>query len=227
MSMKEDFFRYLGPSESLAGYTRSYKLVFLTALIDHMDSNGKAPAEAVAGNFLLFYRERKARGLPADKDADRRIENAESSSEADALAVIMAQPWRVIHAKGFLDYISEYGHSYFAFARELVDGMCFSDWVAARALMQTKLKLYFKRLDCAPANAPESRREIDQLLLQDFRQVAEDIISGQITEEEEIDAILDSMTAFCDDTAFRKLFRSVVQAVAQDYPETAGSYSSW
>ena len=77
--MKEDFFRYLGPPESLAGYTRSYKLVFLTALIDHMDSNGKAPAEAVAGSFLLFYRERIV--IPPESSPAQRAQRNRNRGE--------------------------------------------------------------------------------------------------------------------------------------------------
>lgn len=112
--MKDDFLRYIGPKDSLAGYSRSYKLVLYKVFFLLMDSDGKAPSYKVAENFREFYANRIHNGLKPDINVDSRIENAERSSVQDVYNVIVADPLKHISAKGYLQRIVDVGQEQIA-----------------------------------------------------------------------------------------------------------------
>lgn len=53
--MKNDFFKYIGAEDSLAGYSRSYKLVLYKVFFTLMDGNGIASGYKIAEAFRNFY----------------------------------------------------------------------------------------------------------------------------------------------------------------------------
>ena len=71
--MKSDFLKYIGAEYSLAGYSRSYKLVFYKVFFSLMDDDGNASGYRVAESFRNFYVERVQHGLKADINVDSRI----------------------------------------------------------------------------------------------------------------------------------------------------------
>ena len=80
LGMKQEFLKYIGPEDGLAGYARSYKLVLYKVFFSLMDSDGMAPGYKVAKAFREFYVDRVRRGLKADIRVDSRIENINESS---------------------------------------------------------------------------------------------------------------------------------------------------
>ena len=78
--MKQEFLKYIGSEDGLAGYARSYKLVLYKVFFSLMDGNGMAPGYRVAEAFREFYVDRVRRGLKADIRVDSRIGNINESS---------------------------------------------------------------------------------------------------------------------------------------------------
>ena len=81
--MKSDFLKYIGAEDSLAGYSRSYKLVLYKVFFSLMDSDGIASGYKVAESFRNFYVDRVRQGLKADMNVDYRIENINQRSVHD------------------------------------------------------------------------------------------------------------------------------------------------
>ena len=146
-SVKSKFISYLGPEDSLYRYSRSYKMVFLLAMIRHMDDNGRASVQQISEDFRSFYADRKSQGLVPDKDADNRILNALTSTAQDMLDVIMANPYQHIHDNGFIDIDEQGGEKVFCFPQKLISQMTESDWAAVKQLLIDKLKLYYSKID--------------------------------------------------------------------------------
>ena len=100
--MKNDFFKYIGAEDSLAGYSRSYKLVLYKVFFTLMDGNGIASGYKIAEAFRNFYADRVHRGLKADINVDSRIENIDQSSVQDVYDVILSNPLKHIGDRGYL-----------------------------------------------------------------------------------------------------------------------------
>ena len=100
--MKSDFLRYIGAEDSLAGYSRSYKLVLYKVFFSLMDNNGIASGYRVAEAFRDFYADRVRRGLKADINVDSRIENINQSSIQDVYDVILLNPFKHISDRGYM-----------------------------------------------------------------------------------------------------------------------------
>ena len=93
------FLTYLGPEDSLNGYQRSYKLVFLKSLFTEIKYKRKATVAAVAEDFRSYYQERKHYGLIPDQDVDIRIANVEKSDLRDIWLLIQMNPYAAISTK--------------------------------------------------------------------------------------------------------------------------------
>lgn len=91
--MKGEFLKYIGAENSLAGYSRSYKLVFYKAFFSLMDDSGSASGYKVADAFRNFYVDRVRRGLKSDVNVDSRIENIERSSVQEVYDVMLLNPF--------------------------------------------------------------------------------------------------------------------------------------
>ena len=62
-TIKQDFFDFLEERD----YSLSYKMPFLLAILKNMDSIGDAKIEDVLTDYIAFYEDRIARGLPVDR----------------------------------------------------------------------------------------------------------------------------------------------------------------
>jgi len=147
MSLKEDFFEYIGDEHSLAGYVRSYKLIFLKYLLQLMDSEGKAKVIDIARRFKKFYEERKERGLLPDVNVEPRIQNIDTSTINQVISVIKDNPFRAITDKGFVKSRSINGEEYYFFTPELMQELTENDKHKLAELIDKKIKLYFDRID--------------------------------------------------------------------------------
>lgn len=146
--MKQDFLNYIGPEDSLAGYTRSCKLVLYKVFFSLMDGNGMAPGYRVAEAFREFYVDRVRRGLKADIKVDSRIKNINESSVQDVYEVILLNPLKHIGDKGYLSRKRDSnGKEQFVLNQELLKELTKEDIADILAVVNQKLDLYYSRVD--------------------------------------------------------------------------------
>lgn len=146
--MKQEFLKYIGTEDSLAGYSRSYKLVLYKMFFSLMDDNGAAPGYKVAEAFREFYVDRVRRGLKADIKVDSRIENINESSVQDVYEVILLNPFKHISDKGYLSRKRDSnGKEQFVLNQELLKELTKEDIADILAVVDQKLDLYYSRVD--------------------------------------------------------------------------------
>ncbi|HEY5589408.1 MAG TPA: DUF3578 domain-containing protein [Paludibacter sp.] len=145
--MKQNFFDYIGDKESLANYQKSYKLVFLKAIFENMDEEGKVSAAKVGDVFKRYYEVRVDNGKEPDFDVDPRIRNVKESTLIQILAVIKDNPYRVINVKGFISIKKINDEDYFCLNPELVSELSENDIRELQENLDYKLKKYFKLRD--------------------------------------------------------------------------------
>ncbi len=147
MTAKENFFKYIGPKDSLAGYVRSYKIVFLITFFELSDAQGTARTIDVARGFKKFYENRKQGGFIPDVDVESRIENIENSSVNQVLSVIKDNPYKSIHDKGFMEMKRIDDVEYFCLAEDLHTELESTDKQNIVEILTNKLDLYYSKID--------------------------------------------------------------------------------
>lgn len=146
--MKSDFLKYIGAEDSLAGYSRSYKLVFYKAFFSLIDDNGSASGYKVADAFRNFYVDRVHRGLKADVNVDSRIENIEQSSVQEVYDVILLNPFKHINDRNYLLRRKDSnGKEQFVLNQDLVRELTKDDIDGILSVVDKKLSLYFSKID--------------------------------------------------------------------------------
>ena len=146
--MKSEFLKYIGAEDSLAGYSRSYKLVLYKAFFSLMDSNGNASGYKVAESFRNYYVDRVRCGLKADINVDSRIENIEQSSVQDVYDVILLNPFKHISDRGYLLRKKDAnGKEQFVLNQELLRELTKEDIENILSIIDQKLILYFSKID--------------------------------------------------------------------------------
>ena len=145
---KTNFILYIGSSDSLAGYQKSYKLLLLKFITESLIAKKEAAVSLVISQIKDFYLGRKMNGLQPDYDVDRRIADIESSSDYDIFAVIKSQPFKVINEKGylFLNRNSE-GKLIFVFNEDITSSMSEKEWKKLINIIDEKILLYYQRYD--------------------------------------------------------------------------------
>lgn len=145
--MKQKFFDYIGDKENLANYQKSYKLVFLKAIFENMDQEGKVSAAKIAEAFKSYYVARVDSGKEPDFDVESRIRNVKESSIEQILAVIKDNPYRVINKKGYISYKTINDVDYFCLNPELLAELDSTDIDELKKTFDYKLNKYFKLRD--------------------------------------------------------------------------------
>jgi len=146
--MKSDFLKYIGAEDSLARYSRSYKLVLYKAFFSQMDSSGRASGYKVAEAFRTFYVDRVRLGLKADVNVDSRIESIEQSSVQDVYDVILLNPFKNISDKGYLFRQKDAnGKEQFMLNPDLLKELTNDDIEDILAVVERKLSLYYSKID--------------------------------------------------------------------------------
>lgn len=140
---KLSFLTYLGAEDSLAGYQRSYKLVFLKSIFEECLIGNAPKVRNVVERFRTYYIQRKAHNLLIDKDVDSRIADIENSSLEDVFEVIKMNPYNAIHKQGFLK-IDEL-NSVFVLQRG-IDDLSVNEIRGFLDLIQEKLRLYYAKI---------------------------------------------------------------------------------
>lgn len=146
--LKSEFFKFLGPVDSLNGYQKSYKLVLYKVMFDLMNDAGECSSEEVAKAFRQFYVDRVNAGKVSDVDVDKRIEFIKESSVKDIYNVITANPFKVISDKGFMFKTNEpFEQEKMCFNADLIDQISDSDLYEIGYIIDKKLELYFSEID--------------------------------------------------------------------------------
>lgn len=144
-TIKDNFIKYIGPKDSLAGYQKSYKLVLLKFIIESLDDKKQAKVSSVIEKIRLFYLERVNNGLLADFDVDERIKNIQNSNDYDVFAVMKSQPFKVINDKEFLFLNrNENGDLIFVFHEDLSSSLSLPEFNKILDLINEKLTLYYQ-----------------------------------------------------------------------------------
>lgn len=142
--MKQKFFDYIGDKESLANYPRSYKLVFLKALFENMDQEGKVETAKVAEVFRNYYIARVEAGKEPDFDVEPRIKNIKESTLSQIFAVIKDNPYSVIEKKGYITIKSINDKDFFCLNPELVSNLNANDTQELQYIIDYKLNKYYQ-----------------------------------------------------------------------------------
>ena len=163
--IKESFFNYLGPSDSLVGYQRSYKLVFYKVFFERIRSRQETSCQTITSNFQQYYVERKSAGLKPDNDADSVIENIENSSLAQVYSLILRNPYNAISKRGYI-VIENNDIEQFVLNPVLNNQLSSDDIENIISIVDKKLKLYFSNIDTAGKNG--IIRDIVEKILNDY-----------------------------------------------------------
>ena len=158
-NIKEQFYEYVGPADSLAGYTRSYKLVLYKALFSLMDKDGKASVSDVVDYFISFYKQRADKGLITDKEVVGCIEDIYSCTYEQALRVIRVNPYKHIHEAGFLYWKKNDDGEFFVLPYELIQSMTSSEIKQLLVLFDLKLNLYYERIEHTDSTNQDSAND--------------------------------------------------------------------
>lgn len=142
------FLTYLGPEDSLNGYQRSYKLVFLKSLFTEIKHMRKATVAAVTEGFRNYYQERKHHGLIPDQDVDIRIANVEKSDLRDIWLLIQMNPYAAISKKGFIKVKGDGLNGTFVLQKG-IDGLTDKEIDNLLGLLDCKLELYYRKIHSA------------------------------------------------------------------------------
>ena len=146
--MKKEFLEYVGAGNSLAGYSRSYKLVFYKIFFTLVDDTGKIYAYRLAECFKNFYLDRIKLGKRPDINVDFRIANIAQSSVQDVYDVILNNPFKYINEKGFVSKQKDTrGKDLFVLNPELWKELTKEDVKELLDLVDCKLNLYFSKID--------------------------------------------------------------------------------
>ena len=139
-TIRDDFFAFLEERD----YSLSYKMVFLTSFIDHMDrATGCAPIEDVLDDYIAFYRNRIDRGLSVDRGSCPY--NAETLEDRKYIKrTMLTNPFEKFERKRFLYYSKDLG--VISMNHALQSRLDESDLQAIRMQMQEDLREYYGKL---------------------------------------------------------------------------------
>ena len=136
-TIKQDFFDFLEERD----YSLSYKMPFLLSILKNMDSIGDAKIEDVLTDYIAFYEDRIARGLPIDRATCPYNEETLKNRKL-IKANMLTNPFEKFERKRFL-YISKdlgvisMNHALFSRMEE-------EDFQRVKEQMLEDLKNYYK-----------------------------------------------------------------------------------
>lgn len=138
-TIKADFFEFLEERD----YSLSYKMPFMLALINNMDSIGDAKIDTVLSEYIAFYEDRINRGL----QVDRKTCPYDTKMLADRKAVrsnMLTNPFEKFERKRFLYYSKEL--SVISVNHALFSQMESKDWENVKKQMKEDLANYYAEM---------------------------------------------------------------------------------
>lgn len=140
------FLQYIGASDNLNGYQRSYKLVLLKALFEELYVCSDLGVEKITNKFRDFYISRKNQNLEADIDVDDRIKDIENSSLRDVFSVIKSNPLKAMSSHGFLQLSYSGNTREFVFPQYVYE-LKPHEIASIIRLLDKKIKLYYESVE--------------------------------------------------------------------------------
>ena len=168
-SAKEKFLNYLGPEDSLSGYTRSYKLVFYRCFFDLFLTDNDVLANSLTRKFREYYLSRRRAGQIPDKDADSAIADIENSTLESVYRLILRNPFEAISNHGFIAKSTRSGSDYFYLDPQLQQELNPEDIRLIKTSVDKKLDLYFSKIDeTHQTRKAETMKEIVEKILNEY-----------------------------------------------------------
>ena len=174
--LKCSFLRYLGPVDSLAGYQRSYKLVFYKVFFERLKANQETTCDVITSDFQHYYINRKNTGLIPDTDADAVIQNIETSTSDQLYNLILRNPFNAISKHGFM-FIDNSGPETFALNPDLRKQLSTASINTIIKIIDKKLELYYSRVD-VDKKTEGNMKEFIEKILKEYVPAKKDPIAG-------------------------------------------------
>ena len=139
-TIHDDFFDFLEKRDN----TMSYKMPFVLALLDHMDSlTGSAAIDDVLADYTAFYKDRLDRGLVVDRAGcpydERMLADARRMRRS-----MLDNPFEKFERKRFMYYSRDLGQ--ISLNHALLASLSAGDLDTIRAQMHADLDDYYARL---------------------------------------------------------------------------------
>lgn len=138
-TIKQEFFEFL----EKRNYTLSYKMPFLLSFIKNLNSVGDANVEDVLDDYIEFYSNRVAQGLPID-----RVSCPYSSEKLKDRKLIrasmIANPCEKFEKRGFLHYSKDTGT--ISMNHTLFNEMQKEDFIRVKRQMLEDIENYYKKI---------------------------------------------------------------------------------
>ncbi len=138
-TIKQDFFDFLAERD----YSLSYKMPFLLAFLKNVNSIGDANIEEVLDDYIAFYEDRIARGLPVDRPTCPY--NAETLKDRKLIkANMLTNPFEKFERKRFLYHSKDLGvismnHALFSRMEEV-------DFAQVKEQMLDDIRNYYREM---------------------------------------------------------------------------------
>lgn len=139
-NIKDLFLAYAGDRMDMSA---SYKPAMLLAMLDCVDSHGKANLVEVVAAFRRFYEHRKANGLPVERST-ARMANVESLDDSAVQRVMLEMPFEKFERRKYLQYAKDL--AFIRFEPNLWRQLKLADLSKLRDICNESLDRYFERL---------------------------------------------------------------------------------
>lgn len=138
-TIRDDFFAFLEERD----YSLSYKMPFLLAFIDHMDTIGDAKIEDVLTDYIAFYQDRIDKGLPVDRPScpynDETLKDRKMIKSS-----MLTNPFEKFERKRFMYYSKDLG--VISLNHALLAKMSGEDWERVKRQMREDLERYYEKM---------------------------------------------------------------------------------
>lgn len=176
VSMKDKFLAYLGDASSLAGYQRSYKLVFYKSFFENISAAGEVSIDNLVAHFKQYYLTRIQSGFITDVNVDKVIENIERSNFDSIYKLILRNPFDAISKQGFIIKISKDNSEYFKLQKQLFSELSKDDVQNIIEIVNKKLELYYG--NCDSVQDKVSMKNIINKILDEYIEAKNQIFAG-------------------------------------------------
>ncbi len=138
-TIKEDFFEFLEERD----YSLSYKMPFMLAFINCINTIGDAEIDRVLEVYIQFYQDRLKRGLQIDRSTCPYDEKMLNDKKAICRSML-TNPFEKFERKRFLYYSKDL--SIISMNHALFSQMTEKDWERVKTQMQEDLKNYYAEM---------------------------------------------------------------------------------
>jgi superfamily II DNA or RNA helicase len=142
-NIKNLFLQYAGDRMDMSA---SYKPVMLLAILDSVDTHGRARLADVVAEFRRFYEARKEAGLPIER-ASARMARLDRLDDSEVQRVMLDMPFEKFERRRYLRYDRDL--AFIRFESSLWRQLKPDDLAKLRAICEDSIRKYYERLDDA------------------------------------------------------------------------------